>query len=154
MQGRALTIWHFVRRNAVLLILLIVVSGLGYSFVRRMFLHPPVDARRKEASEVAHRDIAIQLQILNATPVQGLASNATDYLRQRGFDVVMNDNAPEKSEVSSVICLRGDTAAAAQLAYAVGIERKHVVTQIDSSLMLDCTLILGSDYSSLKAFRP
>ncbi len=117
-----------------------------------MFVRPPVEPRRIEESELAKRDIVIQLRILNATSVQGIARQATDYLRQRGFDVVVTDNATPQQQ-SRVICLRGDTTAAHQLAYAIGLAHNRVETQIDSSLVLDCSLVLGDDYKSLRIYQ-
>ncbi len=142
-----------VARNAGLIILALVVLTLGYAFVQRVFIRPPVDARLEAQSEQAARDIVIQLRILNATNVQGIARQTTDFLRQRGFDVVVSDNAAATQEHSQVVCLRGDTLAAQQLAYALGIDKKQIYTELDSSLFLDCSVILGADYQMLRAFK-
>ncbi len=134
-------------------VLACIVAVFLYAFVSRMFVKPPVDARLVEAEPDFGKDLYVQLRILNATSTSGLAKKATEYLRRRGFDVVSAENTQEHATHSEVIRLRSDTVAARKLAYALGIDGSHVRTEIDSSLQLDCTVILGDDFQHLRPFR-
>jgi hypothetical protein len=137
----------------VAVILAILCAILLIAFIRQIFLSPPVQAgvpafKRRTASE-----LVIQLSIQNASGAQGIARKAMDYYRARGFDVVEIKNARKLEDISYVIDLVADTASAHNVAYAAGIPDSLIVHDIDSSLYLRASLILGKNYKSLKPFR-
>lgn len=138
---------------SVLFLLLALVAAFSYAFVYRFFIRPPVEAHSGSVTEADGRERAIQLQILNATDVPGIAKKATEYLRGRGFDVVQVTNAPLRSPGSFVVRVTSDSASAARVAYALGIEPRFIRIEVDSTLMLDCTVVLGNDYAMLRPFR-
>jgi hypothetical protein len=75
-----------------------------------------------------------------------MARTATDALRDRGFDVVFYGNARDFSSDSSVVLDRvGRPDLAAEVADALGIP--NVLSQPDSNLYLDVTVVLGEDWS-------
>jgi hypothetical protein len=87
----------------------------------------------------------VRVQVLNATPTHGLARVATNVLRDHGFDVVETGNAPRGTPPASVVFDRvGNLAAARQAADALGITR--VEARRDPGLLLDVTVVLGSDW--------
>jgi hypothetical protein len=89
----------------------------------------------------------VRVQVLNATPTPGLARVATRVLRDRGFDVVETGNAPHGTPPESVVIDRvGNLEAARQAAGALGIAR--VETRRDPALLLDVTVMLGSDWKT------
>jgi len=76
-----------------------------------------------------------------------------DYLRHRGFDVVEISNSTDSRTTTEVIDRVGDSVMIHQVAYAIGINNRHIITDIDSNLYLHCTVLIGSDYNSLKPFK-
>lgn len=97
---------------------------------------------------------AIQLDVLNGTQETKLAQRVTDFLRLRGFDVVEFGNFRSSAIESTLVIDRiGDTDAARQVAEALGVREGNVRRQIDRTLFLDVSVVIGNDYKSLKAFR-
>lgn len=89
----------------------------------------------------------VRVQVLNATPTHGLAREATRVLRDRGFDVVETGNAPRGTPpLSTVLDRVGNLEQARQAADALGITR--VDTRRDPNLLLDVTVVLGSDWKA------
>ncbi|MBL7997802.1 MAG: LytR C-terminal domain-containing protein [Candidatus Kapabacteria bacterium] len=140
----------WIKPLGVVLLAVLVIAMLG-SFVYRMWVKPPVDAARTELPQNAA--YAIQLNILNGTSGQGMARTAMDYLRNRGFDVVDIGNHPEIIARSYVIDYTGDSVSAARVAYAMGISPARIKTDRDSNLCLQCGVVIGNDYPSLKPFQ-
>ncbi|HET7233836.1 MAG TPA: LytR C-terminal domain-containing protein, partial [Longimicrobium sp.] len=94
----------------------------------------------------------VRVEVLNATTTRGLAKNATDVLRDRGFDVVQTGNARGFSQDASLVLDRvGNRAMADQVAAALGIAR--VETRRDTTLVLDVTVVLGKDWRAPAAQR-
>ena len=87
-----------------------------------------------------------RVEVLNASAVRGLARAATNRLRDSGFDVVFFGTAASSRDSSLVLDRTGKDAVARAAARALGIAR--VQTQIDTSLYLDATVILGKDWSA------
>lgn len=104
----------------------------------------------KRSGEVAE---SIQVNILNACGEDGLASKARKYLRKRGFDVVEIGNYPGLLDKSVVIDRLGDRRSALKTAYAFGVNDSLVYKNIDSTLFVRNTLIIGKDYKNLNAFQ-
>jgi len=101
----------------------------------------PAESTRRAAAPAGR----VRVQVLNATPTHGLARVATNVLRDRGFDVVETGNAPRGTLPASVVIDRvGNLEAARQAADALGITR--VETRRDPGLLLDVTVVLGSDW--------
>lgn len=95
---------------------------------------------------------SLQVEVLNGSGRRGLARSATRALRQLGFDVVYFGSAGDSVAVTVAIARRGDSAAAARVARAVGATRVRVAT--DTLLRVDVTLLLGSDYRPPPGWRP
>jgi hypothetical protein len=84
-----------------------------------------------------------RVEVLNAARRAGLARLATDRLRGAGFDVVHFGNTAARD--SSVVI---DRVGKPELARAVGARLgiTRATTQLDSTLFLDATVILGADW--------
>lgn len=95
----------------------------------------------------------IQVSVLNGCGVKGLASKVRDYLRDKGFDVVDVGNYSDNVKFSFVIDRVGDTLSAKKLAKVMGIPEYKIIHDIDSSLYLRCSIVIGSDYQNLKTFK-
>ena len=87
-----------------------------------------------------------RVEVLNASGRSGLARNATDRLRSGGFDVVYFGNAPGAIRDSSRVLDRtGNAAVARAAARRLGISTVRTVR--DSSLLVDATIVLGTDWN-------
>ena len=94
--------------------------------------------------ERAPAGVRVRVQVLNATPVRGLARRATFVLRDRGFDVVETGTSRERRDSVVVIHLAGDPAWAARVARALGGAR--VESRPDTSRYLDVTVLIGASW--------
>lgn len=133
-------------------VLAILVTVMSTSFVLRIAVAPPVSASIDNAIAKSTAQEVIQVNILNACGVSGLASKAKEYLRARGFDVVEIGNSDELIQNSMIIDRLGDAQSAKQVAYALGIQDSLVVSRIDSNVFLRATIMIGSDFRKLKPF--
>lgn len=87
----------------------------------------------------------IRVEVLNGAGITGLAREVTEELREAGFDVVYYGNAGSLSRDSTTILDRsGNAAAIATLSKAIDIER--IEEAIDTTMYLEATLVLGSDW--------
>jgi hypothetical protein len=89
---------------------------------------------------------AARVEVLNASGTSGLARGATETLRAAGFDVVFFGNAPASASPDTTVVLdrTGDREPARAVARALGAVR--IETAIDSTLLLDVTVMLGRDW--------
>ncbi len=87
----------------------------------------------------------VRVEVLNAAGTEGLARRATEFLRERGFDVVYFGNAEQFDMDSTLVLDRVDRLAAARaVADSLGVRR--VLSEPDSNLYLDVTVRLGLDW--------
>jgi hypothetical protein len=123
----------------VLLILAVVASTIWFGV--RAFSNPgeravPDDARAPEG-------VRIKVEVLNATKTRGLARKATDFLRDRGFDVVGSGNDAEQRTKTVVYDRSSHPEWARLVARAMNAP---VVSRPDSSRYLDVTVLIGADW--------
>lgn len=86
-----------------------------------------------------------RVEVLNGSGRSGMARAVTQRLRTAGFDVVFFGNAPAGSGDSTVVIDRiGDDAVARAVAEHLGVTR--VISQPDTSLYLEATVVLGKDW--------
>ena len=100
-------------------------------------------ARRVVPANVDGRAVG-RVEVLNAAGRAGLAREATRTLRDAGFDVVYFGNSTAGTDSSVVIHRAGSVEVAHAAAAALGI--RQVVTREDTTLLVDATVILGSDW--------
>ena len=131
------------RRNGriILVVLIIGIVSAIVWFAARAFSKPsestvPDDARAPEG-------VRIKVEVLNATKTRGLARKATDFLRDRGFDVVGSGNDAEPRAKTVVY----DRSSHPEWARLVGrAMNAPVVSRPDSSRYLDVTVLIGADW--------
>ena len=133
----------------LLVLLLLVVGFLGYSFVFRNFIEPPVDSTK---GDVPPGQI-IQIDLLNGCGERGAASKFTNYLRARGYDVVeMKNYRTFDVKESLVIDRNGDVEIARKVAYALGVSEKNIIQQINHDYFVDVSVVVGKDFPLLKPY--
>lgn len=87
----------------------------------------------------------VRVEVRNAGGRSGMARRATDYLRDLGFDVVYFGNAGQFDQKETVIVDRvGRLDKARAVADVLGVTT--VTSEADSTLYLDVTVYLGSDW--------
>lgn len=96
---------------------------------------------------------SLEVEVLDGAGSMRAAQQMTDVLRAQGYDVVEMKNNGEVEERTFIIDRSGKLDAARRLATALGISRDRVFQKIDRTLYLDITVVLGKDYSRLKAFQ-
>jgi len=129
-------------RIAGILVLFAVAVAIGISVTGSGAAPPPaVEDVRPSATPTTR----IRVEVLNAGGIAGLARNATEYLRDSGFDVVDFGNAADFDADSSIVLDRvGQFENARAVADVLGIN--NVRSQPDSNLYLDVSVLLGSDW--------
>jgi hypothetical protein len=130
--------------------LAVVVAVLVYAFLLRNIISPPVDSTKANvpAGQV------IQIDLLNGCGVPGAAQKVTGYLRARGYDVVEMKNYKTFDVKESLIIDRtGDVETARRVAYALGIDEKNVLQQINHDYFVDVSVVLGKNFATLKPYQ-
>lgn len=134
------------RLGAALLGLALAVAG---AFLVSMVadILGPGDAPGDAAAHLdpGREPFTVRVEVLNGSGTPGLARRATEALRDAGFDVVYFGNAPSFGHDSTAVLARsGGPAAARAVARALGVQGVRV--EPDSTLVLDVTVILGTDW--------
>ncbi len=125
----------------ILVFLILAIVGVTAWFALRAFSNPgepgvPDDARAPDGAR-------IKVEVLNATKTRGLARKATDFLRDRGFDVVGSGNDTQPRAKTVVY----DRSSHPDWARLVGLAMNApVVSRPDSSRYLDVTVLIGADW--------
>jgi hypothetical protein len=93
----------------------------------------------------------IQVEVLNGCGVDGIASQFTNYLRDKNFDVVSIGNFKSDNMEETIIIDRiGNRANAEKLADVLGVDKKNIIEQLNKDYFLDATLVIGKDYNKLE----
>lgn len=87
----------------------------------------------------------VRVEVLNGAGKAGLARDATHALRSDGFDVVFFGNAGHFDHARSVVIDRMGQPDLAR-AVAASLRVDSITTAVDSSLMLEVTVVLGADW--------
>lgn len=138
----------------IIAVLALVFLVFSYSFVYRVFISPTVETEIESQNNEIIETRTIQIEILNGTNVNGLAKRMMNWLRRRDFDVLNTGNWKHDSLQTTMIYDRlGNIKASKNVAAALGISDSLVFIKPDSSLFLNTTVIIGSDYKKLKPFK-
>jgi predicted GTPase len=115
------------------------------SFVARIF-QPVLEAKKAEKE-------IIRVEVLNGCGARKIAQRVTDILRDKGFDVVKVDNAPSQDFPKTIVVDRKTETMRYAKRVAKSIHCRQVTSQIDPSLYLEVTVIVGKDYQTLFKFQ-
>lgn len=130
----------------------LVTAALLSSFIYHSFVIKEVTPLIDNELDADYNN-TIQLNIMNGSGESGLAAKAKQYYRKRNFDVVEVGNFKFEAEKTLVIDRVGDMRSAYKVANAIGIPDSMVSVNIDSTMYLRTTLVIGKDWKSLKVFK-
>ena len=142
--------------NFSILALLLVCGYLVFSIVSKS-----VSSKNKKPVEITDTtnkitnqpNLTMQLDVRNGTGEDGVAKLFTDFLREKGFDVVeMGNFNTEEQEKSLILDRKGNKQNCKKIATALGISDKNVIQQINKELLIDATVVIGKDYKELTPF--
>ena len=147
--------------NLTLGILTLMVFGFLSSGINRFFFNSGVDAnypdlstlitKTKYEKKTGHK---IQIEIRNGCGVSNLARMYTDFLREKGLDVLDSKNADHFHYIETkILHHRGDLKRAMELANILMIDKGNIIDDNNESLFYDLTLIIGEDYITLPSYR-
>lgn len=97
----------------------------------------------------------LQVEVLNASWIDGLARQGVRVLRQQGMDVVYYGTAPNTAEPldsTRILVRRGGTDVGERVRRALGVGK--ILVQRDSTLLLDASVLLGRDFAPRLDFHP
>ena len=134
-------------------VLLVVVGVLGYGLVEHSLVRHRVDATIERTDLYVKAGEHIQVNVVNACGADGMAMKFTEFLRARKFDVPEYSTLKTHEPYSKVIDRVGDPISSQKVAYALGIPQERIETEIDSSLYLRATVIIGDDYRTLRPMK-
>jgi hypothetical protein len=101
------------------------------------------------------RGPALVVEVLNASAKPGDARAGTRVLRRAGIDVVFFGNAPPEVGVldsTQILVRRGSASVGERVRAALGVGRVEV--RLDSTRLLDASVLLGADFAPRLNFHP
>lgn len=133
--------------NVAVVVLLLVVAYLGYSFVRRVTVAPSLDATRDGAPPGK----VIQVDVINGCGGSKVGTQFTQYLRNRGYDVVEVRNYHRFDVRNSMVIARtANLRNAEKVAIALGVTSPQIIQVINPEYYVDVSVVIGHDFQSLK----
>jgi len=141
--------------NGAIIIFLILVGYFGFSLINNSLKN---ETEVKEITDTSKTltnqpNLSIQLDVQNGTNENGIASRITEYLRKNGMDVVEMGNYRAKDIERTLILDRsGEKSKAKKVAMILGVNERNILQQMNNSLYLDVTVVIGKDYKELKPF--
>ena len=88
----------------------------------------------------------LRVEVLNGTKENGIAGKFAEYLRNEKLDVIIVSNARYDTISETMIIDRMKPNAVYGKYIARRIDCSNVMSQIDSSLYVDVTIIVGNDF--------
>lgn len=131
--------------SAALFLVLGLVAAFAASAIAGLWDEEPADTGLRALGLAPEDHARVRVEVLNGAGRGGLARHATHRLRGDGFDVVFFGNAGRFDHArSTVIDRTGEPEWARAVALTLAID--SIITVIDSSLMLEVTVVLGADW--------
>ena len=136
-----------------LIVLVLVVDLVLIFFIVRQCSAPtelPPDLPLVEDKKPQH---PLQIEVLNGCGVTGVANRFTDFLRERGFDVIKTDNFESFNVLKTVVIdRRGVRDNGIRIAEALGLGNERVLQEVNEAYLIDATVVVGKDYRQLNSW--
>ncbi len=121
---------------------------------RAKLLSAPANRTTSTLSDSEPAADRVVVEVLNGIGIPGLAGEFTDFLRDRGYDIVRFTNAQRFDYPRTLVINRGtDYQHAVNVATALGLELNAVENMPKPDLHIDVTVVLGQDYHTLSSYR-
>ena len=144
-------------------VIIIILIGVNLVFLASWVLQSllanqtPTNVNPAQIQRVTpeERERLIKVEVLNGCGVSGAANVLTDYLRKRDVDVVYFGNF-ESWDISETLVIDrrdNDLKYAKVIGDIIGVKEKRMFPQISPERQLDVTIIIGKNYTKLKAFK-
>ena len=127
---------------------------LIFSFVSKHFLNSTQHSISVEESVEISSEEVVQIEVLNACGVNGLARKYADILKVHGYDPVNVTNFDSNSNLprTYIIDRRSNAMSyGSQIAHILGLPNEYVSYQASPDRMVAVSLILGQDYEHIPA---
>ncbi|MBV6478726.1 MAG: hypothetical protein HGGPFJEG_01483 [Ignavibacteria bacterium] len=141
--------------NGAIILFLVLVAYFSFSLINNSLKSEKEikDITDTSKSLTNQPNLTIQLDVQNGTRENGIASRITEFLRKNGLDVVEIGNYKSNEiEKTLIIDRSGDKNKALKVARILGLDGRNVIQQLNSSLYLDVTVVIGNDFKELKPF--
>lgn len=141
--------------NGAIILFLVLVAYFSFSLINNSLKSEKEikDITDTSKSLTNQPNLTIQLDVQNGTRENGIASRITEFLRKNGLDVVEIGNYKSNEiEKTLIIDRSGDKNKALKVAKILGLDGRNVIQQLNSSLYLDVTVVIGNDFKELKPF--
>lgn len=141
--------------NGAIILFIVLVVYLGFSLINNSIKSGKETKEITDTSKTLTNqpNLTIQLDVQNGTNENGVATRFTEYLRKNGVDVVEIGNYKSRDvEKTLVIDRSGDKNKAKKVAMTLGVNEKNIIQQMNNSLYLDVTVVIGKDFNELKPF--
>ncbi|MDE0807268.1 MAG: LytR C-terminal domain-containing protein [Longimicrobiales bacterium] len=134
-------------RSLLLFVMILVVGIFLGSMVDQWELVEEIPIENTAIQNLPNPELGrVRVEVLNGGGVPGMASVATDYLRELGFDVVNYGNASSFDQDSTIVIDRsGQRDLADAVAEALGAKVRE--DTMDTDPYLDVTVILGKSWA-------
>lgn len=142
--------------NGAIIALLLLTGYFGFSLVNNALKSGagPNEITDTLSAVTNQPNLAIQADVQNGTSEKGVAAKFTEFLRKNGLDVVEMGNFKSNDEEKTVVIDRsGDINKAKRVARLLGVNERNVIQQINTSLYLDVTVIIGKDFKELNPYK-
>lgn len=137
-------------RPLAVLGLIVIMLGVGGAIVSRRVTGTVFGIG---SADHAPSGVRIRVQVLNATGTRGLAQRATDFLRDKGFDVVEIGNSRDRVDSTVVLDRTNHPDWARRLATAMGGAK--VMSSPDTLRYVDLTVLIGQNWRPpVQPFHP
>ncbi len=144
-------------------ITILLLMGANFLFLISLLCHSraregaeqAITPNRLEQLPVQKTTNLIKVEVLNGCGTPGVAKQLTEYLRKRDVDVVYFGNF-ENQEISETLVIdRQDhnLKNAKIIGDIIGVGKDRMFPQISPQRQLAVTIIIGKNYSQLKAFQ-
>lgn len=141
--------------NGAIILFLIAVAYFGFSLINNSLKS---DKNIKEITDTTKAltnqpNLSIQLEVQNGSGENGVATKITEYLRKNNIDVVEIGNYKSQDVERTLIIDRcGEIVKSKKVARILGVSEKNIIQQLNNSLLLDVTVVIGKDFKELKPF--
>jgi len=132
--------------SSVTLLYLIIIY-LAYNLIQKIDFRSNADDSKFDSPPKK----ILQVEVLNGCGIAGAGDVITNFLRQKGFDVISTGNYQNFDVDETIIIDRvGNISTGFKIADSLGIPRVNTITQINRGLLLDATIIIGKDFNSFQ----